>query len=163
MEIPGNRGWRVAGKVSGLISKFNKRDRVVITGHGAWHPMFGTTVVPQGITLSFYVVDTVGLENKVGQNVDGFAKGQPPVEVLNGGTSVKNYKLYPAAGAKNVQVGGFYYDFNYLALGTHPKFDSKAIVTTDPNGVLLSDILARPVCRNADVHWSCCRSLLRTN
>lgn len=150
----------MAGRVAGLIAKFEKRNRIVITGHGAWHPTFGTTVVPKGITLSFYVPDTVRLANKVGQNVDGFNRGQPPVEVLNGGASVKNYKLYPAAGTKNVHIGGFYYDMNYLALGTHPKFDSKVVVTTDPNGVLLSDILARPLCRNADVHWSCCRQEL---
>jgi hypothetical protein len=150
----------MAGRVSGLISKFEKRNRVVITGHGAWHPTFGTTVVPQGITLSFYVPDTVALNNSAGQNVDGFNTGQPPLEVVNGGANVKNYKLYPAKGAKGVQIGAHYYDFHYLALGTHPKFDSNCVVTTDLNGVLLSTILGRPLCRNADVHWSCCRSEL---
>ena len=150
----------MGGKVSALAKKFEHRRRIVITGHGAWHASFGMTRVPNGITLSFYSPDGDTLANSIGQNIDGFSTGQAPVEVFSAGAKVKNYKLYPAAGAKSVTIGGFMYDFNYLALGTHPKFDANAIVTTDPNGVSLSVLLARPLCQNTDVHWSCCRSTL---
>ncbi len=108
-------------------------------------------MVPPGITLYFYIADGQGLPNSVGQKVDQLVNSRgtvAPVEIVNAGSSLKNYHLY------DWQAGG------YLNLKGSSKANENYLSTKQGGGWALSDILAhiKTKAEVAEVHWSACRS-----
>jgi len=67
--------------VKDLAANFDRRmqRRVVISGHGSYRDADPQIVVPQGKTLYFYVLHGTGLDDAVGQAVEGFDAGVPPM------------------------------------------------------------------------------------
>jgi hypothetical protein len=125
----------------------------VCGGHGARRPSHGKFTVPTGITIKFYIADTQGLPNSVGQRVDRILSGGPApaaTETFTAGQELDDYHLYSS------KAGG------YLNLGMSSAANPRYISTTDKNvGIALSDICQRilnttPV---AVIHWSACRSV----
>src|SRR5262245_10750418 len=125
----------------------------VCGGHGARRPSHGTFEVPAGITIKFYIQDTEGLPNNIGQQVDRILSGgapPPAVETFTAGNVIHNYHLYSS------KAGG------YLNLGMSSEANPRYISTTDKEiGRALSDICQAIIRKtpNAVVHWSACRAI----
>jgi Putative adhesin Stv domain len=125
----------------------------VCGGHGARRPSHGQFKVPAGITIRFYIADTQGLPNNIGQQVDRILAGgaaPPATETFTAGQDVDDYHLY------SPKAGG------YLNLGMSSGANPRYISTNDKNiGLALSDICAQIVRQTpvAVIHWSACRSV----
>jgi hypothetical protein len=125
----------------------------VCGGHGARRPSHGTFKVPAGITIKFYIADTRGLPNNIGQQVDRIlAGGAPPpaFETFTAGQDLHDYHLYSS------KAGG------YLNLGMSSDANARYISTTDKEiGIALSDICKQVAAKSAVavIHWSACRSV----
>ena len=142
------------GLVDDMKAKLFVRKSFVCGGHGARRPKHGRFTVPNGITIYFYIADTVGLPNSVGQQVDRILHGQAgsptPTETLTAGQVCHNYHLY------SPRNGG------YLTLASSSVASNQYITTKDSaDGIALKAICDKvlkiyPV---ADIHWSACRSV----
>ena len=125
----------------------------VCGGHGARRPSHGTFQVPVGITIKFYIDDTQGLPNSVGQLVDQvLAGGRPPLakETVRAGATIHDYHLYSG------KAGG------YLNLSMSSNANPRYITTNDKDeGIALSQIVSEVMRQtpNAVIHWSACRSV----
>lgn len=134
----------VAARIASLNAQARAAEKVVFSGHGGWLAADGTFIVPAGTTITFYQPDGVSLGNEAGKLVDAltrFGTGANAHEVLRGGQSCKNYRLYPR---------------ETLALLGHSKFEERFVTTNVPGGVQLKDLLS--TYRGKDCHWAACRN-----
>lgn len=131
--------------VAERIQQFERlRRRIVFAGHGGWNPEDDFVFIPQGITLAFYVPEASYTAVDAGRLI---GRGDPiqPYEVKVAGDRVANYRLYPLDG---------------INLANHPNFDPNFIVSDDPNGILLYDLLHGARIVAADCHWAACRAFM---
>ena len=162
-------GWLSVQPSAGITrsSKFELGNHrvVVFSGHGSLNTITDAArlqfAIPMGTTLTFWVGHGEGLEDAIGTRIDRRwslqdlpAQTGSALETLKGGDLCYNYRLTPPKG---------------LTLGNDPTKDPKFIINPQPvtstdhistRGILLSDLLALPACRNASVHWAACRSII---
>ena len=139
--------------VSDIAKRLFGSTDYVCGGHGARRPSHGKFTVPAGITIKFYIADTEGLPNNIGQKVDKILSGgaaPPATETFTAGQELHNYHLYSS------KAGG------YLNLGMSSGANSRYISTTDKDvGIALSDICKTIAAQTpfAVIHWSACRAV----
>ena len=93
----------------------------VCGGHGAIWPSDGGFVVPQGITIHFYIPDGAGLPNNIGQQIDQVLAGgsaPTPTETIRAGAPCNDYRLFSS------KAGG------YLNLAMSSSADHRYITET---------------------------------
>lgn len=134
----------IASRIAALNTQSRAAEKIAFSGHGGWLSADGTFIVPAGTTIAFYQADGISLGNEAGKLVDAltrFGTAAVPHEVLRGGQSCKNYRLYPRES---------------LALLGHSKFESRFVTSNDDAGVQLKDLLS--TYRGKDCHWAACRN-----
>ncbi len=134
------------------IEFFEKKNqlRVVMTGHGFRIQGEPKIAVPPGITIHFYVDDGVSLDDKIGQAVEGFTgKGMVrPKETRKSGDLIWNYYLSYSVGLK------------VNATKLRAKYDLITISEANSDRAIPLSILFKDSrCKNAEVHWACCREI----
>lgn len=151
--------------VSRKLELFEKLDcrRVVLNGHGCYHPAVPDITVPHGKTIHFYVSHGRPLAESAAMAMESYSgKGSLtiPLESRSGGESVPNYFLgFPAGLKLNVRrsTGPMARTTVEQQLGSVPdnfviNLDSDRWI---PLSVLLKDSRVQ---RSTEIHWSACRS-----
>lgn len=78
--------------ISQIKQRLSGSAMYVCGGHGArWENVDTQFTVPNGITIKFYVADTVSLSNDIGQQVD---------TILTGGTGPTPTEIIPSGGLR---------------------------------------------------------------
>ena len=132
------------------LSEKDSWRRVIMSGHGIYHPDVPPIIVPKGLTIYFYVNEGQKLSDEFGGIVESYPKGGkilPPLEVYSEGALVENYFLgFPG---------------NLKLQAKLQTLRNDLICVQDPGRLVpLSTLLKDSRCRRAtEIHWAACRDL----
>ncbi len=120
------------------------RPRIVFAGHGLWRQGDGMARVPDGCRLFFYSWESETLSDRTGREVDALRGRAVPLEVVEGGRQVRNYRLLPPLNLR-ISAG----ENRELVLSLHDR------------GTPMRALFRDSRIEQADLHWAACRTLIR--